>query len=118
MFVQFFVWKAPFLQKHECKFHHCLRKIITQLFFVGRKIFLCPRCSKPYRSRKAMYAHRKFSCENIKSFFCELCSASYFYKKNLKKHMNTCHTKNVMKYESDNIIYLSDLKNPNAKYME
>lgn len=23
-----------------------------------------------------------------------------------------------MKYESDNIIYLSDLKNPNVKYME
>ncbi|RZB39196.1 hypothetical protein BDFB_000069 [Asbolus verrucosus] len=50
-------------------------------------IYPCTRCGKPYKSKKAMMTHLKFSCENHRSFFCNFCSAAYFYKHHLQRHM-------------------------------
>ncbi|XP_064215849.1 gastrula zinc finger protein XlCGF26.1-like [Tribolium castaneum] len=55
--------------------------------YVAGHIHPCTRCGKPYKSKKAMMTHLKFSCENHRSFFCGLCNAAYFYKHHLQRHM-------------------------------
>ncbi|XP_030765785.1 zinc finger protein Xfin-like [Sitophilus oryzae] len=56
------------------------------------RTFNCPRCSKPYKSKKAMTTHLRFSCENKRQFFCSVCPAAYFYSHHLKRHMNHQHS--------------------------
>ncbi|CAG9864630.1 unnamed protein product [Phyllotreta striolata] len=60
-------------------------------YFFDARIFPCTRCGKPYRSRKAMYTHFRFSCENKRTFFCNLCNAAYFYSHHLKRHIRQQH---------------------------
>lgn len=55
-------------------------------------LYPCTRCGKPYRSKKAMYTHFKFSCENKRTFFCKMCSAAYFYNHHLQRHIRQQHT--------------------------
>lgn len=81
--------------------------ILTLIIILGRMLmdqgdesrpFSCSRCGKPYKSKKAMNTHLRFSCENKRQFFCSVCPAAYFYSHHLKRHMQHQHSKVVATY--------------------
>nr|CAI5817491.1 unnamed protein product [Callosobruchus analis] len=39
-----------------------------------------------------------------KSFFCEICNAAYFYKKDLKSHLIRHHDKTKIKNHVDGVV--------------
>ncbi|KAH1008504.1 hypothetical protein HUJ05_009054 [Dendroctonus ponderosae] len=70
----------------------------AQVMVMEHRPFPCSRCGKPYKSKKAMNTHLRFSCENKRQFFCSVCPAAYFYSHHLKRHMQHQHSNIVAGY--------------------
>jgi DNA-directed RNA polymerase subunit RPC12/RpoP len=58
----------------------------------GSTRFYCNRCVKSYSAPENLRRHQRVECGKEKKIRCGLCSQRFFYKQQLKKHIEKRHS--------------------------
>lgn len=55
--------------------------------------FCCVTCDKKYKGKNGLYQHRRYDCQNVKQFECEVCHKRFSRRNTLHGHKIGVHGK-------------------------
>ena len=61
--------------------------------------YICSDCGKVFKSRKNLYDHKRVHKEKLK---CDICSKMFSYQSTLKRHKDTIHSNQKIRFQCDN----------------
>lgn len=63
--------------------------------------YFCKICCEPFAVKNYFKKHIETVHKGVKAFSCKFCDKSYSVSNNLKNHINVHHSKNKIKYKSN-----------------
>lgn len=84
-----------YIRTNELWFAGSNKRCLVVLQADGSEIYLCKRCSRSYKSKKALYDHQRYECGKEPRFQCSFCPYKAKLKGNFRRHLAVKHFSQV-----------------------
>lgn len=86
------------------------RKNLLKLHREKHRLYVCELCSAEFRRKEDIKSHLRMDCTKRSLFYCSVCNKSFLSESNLKEHINIGHyERNKCEFCSEKFLLKSEL---------